>query len=39
MKQLDTNPVKRNMDKLHKPACHKNKKKMMKSGYSKHKSY
>lgn len=35
MKQIDTNPVKRNMDKMHKPVSHRNKKKDAKRGYVK----
>lgn len=35
MKQIDTNPVKRNMDKMHKPANHRDKKKDAKRGYVK----
>lgn len=37
MRQLESNPVKHNMDKLHKPVAHKDKKRLMKNGYSKHK--
>lgn len=35
MRELNRNPVKRSMDKLNKPVSHKNKKKLMKNGYSK----
>ena len=37
MKEQHNNPVKKNMDKLHKPAIHKDKKYLNKLGKSKHK--
>ena len=39
MRQYDSNPVKRNMDKIHKPAVHRSKKKELKLGYSKNSKY
>ena len=38
MKQAgNLNPVKKNMDKFHKPVTHRNKKQLAKRGYKKHK--
>lgn len=37
MKEQDNNPVKKNMDKLHKPVIHKDKKYLDKLGKTKHK--
>ena len=37
MKEQHKNPVKKNMDKLHKPATHKDKKYLNKLGKTKHK--
>ena len=37
MREQDNNPVKKNMDKLHKPAIHEDKKYLDKQGKTKHK--